>query len=327
MKMTTLRKIQMTGTSPVALLTPEVWLCGVQYGITAKLKAFVNSLEEVEEAHRALYVKELDKDGKETGRFKIDSDEVEDVKSLRNAVRRQEEELKRLKEQAERFRNVNPEEHERLRTEAANREAREAEIRREADDRVRELEESQRQALGRKDAEIKRIKDQRDTMFLENALLPAITAENGVPEFLMPALRGRARVTERDGKLSLEILDATGAKMFHEGKDAGPETLVAEFKNHKVYAGAFKGSGAGGSGSDQQGGGGGGGGGGKKVDEKTPNPFKKELWNKSKQAALINRDAKGRIMNDDAKEQAETLAKAAGFDSLDKAMAATRPIQ
>lgn len=292
-----------------------------------KLKAFVASLEEVDEPHRALYVEELDDKGAKTGRWKLDAEGVEDTKALRNALQRSSDETKRLKEQAERFKNVNPDEYHRLLNEAANREVRETQIQQEAEQRIREAEETHRRQLERKDGEISRLKSQRDTLFLDAQLLPAISAEKGTPEFLLPHLRSRVKVTEKDGQLKLEILNPEGARMLNkEGKEAAPSDLVLEYKEHKVFSRAFEGTGASGAGTEdgghrQTGTGNG------RGREDGANPFLKGSWNKTAQSALVQRDAKGNIQHDDNRERAERLARQAGFASLDAGMAALRPNQ
>lgn len=78
-----------------------------------------------------------------------------------------------------------------------------------------------------------------NTLMIDNAALDAITKERGIPELLMPIVKGRAKLNE--GKV--EVLTSEGKPMVDkEGNSVGLLGLVKELKENALYAGAFQGS-------------------------------------------------------------------------------------
>lgn len=67
------------------------------------LKAIVDSLDAIPEAHQALYVKMDD------GRFKLDAEGVEDVSGLKSALEKEREDRRKARQELEKFKNVDPE--------------------------------------------------------------------------------------------------------------------------------------------------------------------------------------------------------------------------
>lgn len=74
----------------------------------------------------------------------------------------------------------------------------------------------------------------------------AIAEAKGVPQLLLPHLKGRVKVVEEDGKFNLQILDAAGNPMVSDaaGTPATFKTLVESFKADPIFGRAFEGSGA-----------------------------------------------------------------------------------
>lgn len=91
-----------------------------------------------------------------------------------------------------------------------------------------------------------------DTMG-RSRLVEAIVAAEGSPELLAPAMaqRIRSRVDPTTNKVVIEVLDANGSPGIKDsqGTPMGMSDLVNEFKSNPVYAPAFKGSSAAGSGA------------------------------------------------------------------------------
>lgn len=273
------------------------------------LKAFVKNIEEVEEQFRGFYVEEVDDKGQKTGRWKLNAEGVEDVTALRSAHERQKRENQTLREQAERFKNINPEEYQRLQREAEQREAREEAIRREAEDRIREATDAHNRALEAVRAQLNAMTERYHALFLDQQLGPEIAEQKGDALLLMPHIRPRARVKDDKGMLRLEVLNAEGAPMLtKDGKSAAIKDLVTEFRESDRFGKLFEGTGNSGSGAGGREGKGGGNG--------EANPFAAQHWNKTEQIKLIKTDA----------EAAEAAAIKAGFKSLQQAQVASKPI-
>ena len=97
-----------------------------------------------------------------------------------------------------------------------------------------------------------------ETNLIESQAVAAIAAAKGVPELLLPHLRGRVKVLEQDGKFNLQILDAAGNPMVADasGTPATFKHLVDSFKADPIFGRAFEGSGASGPGGSGNPGGG-----------------------------------------------------------------------
>lgn len=250
-----------------------------------KLKAIIGSLDDVEEPFRPLYVPEM-KDGKETGRFILEADGIElseNVTGLKNALAAQKTANATLREQAEKLKDINPDEYNRLKREAEQREERERQVAEEASRRIEEAQLKFETDTRKKDERIKELTTRWHDLFIETQVTGAILERKGVPLLLLPHMKPRIRVKEKDGKLSLEILNGEGMPMLGDkGESAKPVDLVKEFEASDTFGRAFDGSG-------QAGAGGVGGRKGNGQDGKGRNPWAKESWNLTEQGR-INRD-------------------------------------
>ena len=89
------------------------------------------------------------------------------------------------------------------------------------------------------------------THVVQNEALKAITARNGNPALLMPLVQQHVKMIEKDGQFSARVMQADGVtpRVNADGQGVGVDVLVSEWEANPLYAGAFKASGAGGSGS------------------------------------------------------------------------------
>jgi hypothetical protein len=241
----------------------------------AGLNAIVENINDVEEAFRPLYVEEK-KDNKPTGRWVIavNGGELEDnVKGLKQALQSEKDEAKRLKTLADKFKGIDPEKYEQYQREAREAQEREERLRLEQESRERalreELDQKHQKVVNNLKREIEDLRGRWHSTYRDNLLVTALSTERGAPELLLTPLRERVRVEEKDGKLTLTVLDKQGEPAkTDKGEPLDLGTLVKEFAAHDVYGKAFEGSGAAGSGTNGSGRQGGGGGG------KSDNPWK-----------------------------------------------------
>lgn len=102
-----------------------------------------------------------------------------------------------------------------------------------------------------------------ENFMIESSAVSAIAAEKGVPELLMPHIRSRTKVIEKDGKFGLSVVDEKGEIRYDsKGEPMTISALVSEMKQNQVFGRAFDGTQQGGSGAPPKSGNGSGGGGG-----------------------------------------------------------------
>jgi len=167
---------------------------------------------------------------------------------------------------------------------------------------VEALKELHKQALEAKDNLIKerdeRIKELNANLHRyigDTRLTEAITAEGGVPEILLPHLRGRVKVDAQGEDFAVQVLGTDGKPLLNKSGDpASIRDLVAEFKANDVFSRVFASDVKAGSGSRSVPGGGNG---------TAKNPWKKETWNLTEQM----------IMKADAPEMANAMMAQAGI--------------
>jgi len=135
-----------------------------------------------------------------------------------------------------------------------------------------DLEASNRQAQGYKTALEQHLIDAQATA--------AIAEAKGVPQLLLPHVKGRVKVLEQDGKFSVQVLDAAGNPMVADaaGTPATFKHLIESFKADPVFGRAFEGNNA-------SGGGGNGGGGKPNTGQKT---MTRDAFNQLEPAAKMS---------------------------------------
>lgn len=108
-------------------------------------------------------------------------------------------------------------------------------------------------------ADIKKLTDREGTLtgelkriLIDNAALTALTAAKGNPALLTRVVTDRLRLTEKDGKFGVEVVDGNGNPRIKDAKGApmSVEDLVAELRADKTYAVAFESNVKGGGGSN-----------------------------------------------------------------------------
>ncbi|MER9652527.1 hypothetical protein NKJ26_03280 [Mesorhizobium sp. M0152] len=88
-------------------------------------------------------------------------------------------------------------------------------------------------------------------VLVDNAALTALSAHKGNPELLQRVVTDRLRLTEKDGKFGVEVIDANGNPRIKNAKGElmSVEDLVVEMRADKRYGVAFESNAKGGGGT------------------------------------------------------------------------------
>lgn len=219
----------------------------------AKLKLVIESLDDVEEAFRGLYV---EKDGK----FHLDADGIEDTSGLRSALakeRKRADDAEKQKKAWERS-GKTPEEIEALIAAQSEREQTEAEKKGEWDKLKAQMNTAHEAALKAKDDQISAMRRTLEKHLVDAQATAAIAAEKGVPDLLLPHVQRHVKVVEKDGEFVVQVVGADGGQRVKgDGSPLGIADLITEMKTNEIFGRAFEGSGQSGSGTPPGNGGGG----------------------------------------------------------------------
>lgn len=208
------------------------------------LKQTLDTLEGVPEALHPEYMKGED------GKFHLN---VEGLPEMATALKAANKEAAERRKALEALKGVDPEEYQRLKTEAEERAATDAAAKGQWDKLKEQMAEKHKADLLAKDTALGKYKAQLEKNLIDAQAVAAIAAEKGVPELLLPHVKGRVRVSEVDGEFRFEILDKNGSPMIADasGTPAGFADLVKSMKADPIYGRAFEGSGASGGGAHQ----------------------------------------------------------------------------
>lgn len=254
-----------------------------------KLKAFVAKLEDVAEAYRELYVEDTAPDGAK--RFKLDAEGLEDVSALKSTITGLRTDLRVAKakseplaalqegEDAEAVITAGRAELERQRTGAARDEVKNATTQMAAA-HTKELTKIQTKLDGS-------METLREVLIANEVRAAASDPEiNGNATLLLPHIEKMATVEEYEdpasGKPKFRAIVLNAERKMRVDKDGNPLTIrgvVAELREKPEYEGAYKGSGASGSGTPADGSG------GMPVSPRTPAPPKGQAAKDAKRRA------------------------------------------
>jgi hypothetical protein len=217
------------------------------------LKAIVDNLEDVEEAHRGFY---QEKNGKHFLAVEpVDGFGLEDVGGLKNTLGKEMTKRKELEKLSKKFEGLDPDK------------AREAiekyeefgnlDPRKEADKIAQaKVDAITKQMVEKHLGELKSREDRSsqltrkiETLLIDQVATAAVAEADGNVRLLLPIIRGRTRVVENDGEFSVEVMDEHGiTQVDGEGKPVKIAGLVASMKGSEEFGQAFRTSGAAGSG-------------------------------------------------------------------------------
>ena len=200
----------------------------------AKLKAVIDKLDDVAEQYRDLYTKR-----ESDGKFVLDADGVEDVSGLKAALETERSNQKKL---AAKFKDLDPDKYAAALKRIEDIERQEAE----AEKNWKALE---KQLLDRHAAELKGRDDANGVLrralerhLVDSVATSAIAGAKGVPELLLPHVKGFTKVVEQDGEFVVQVVDSKGNQRIGDNKGT-PMTiaqLVEEMKASPTYGRAFE---------------------------------------------------------------------------------------
>lgn len=121
------------------------------------------------------------------------------------------------------------------------------------DKQVEKLRAQMQEEVAKREQAAKAWQGRFESALLERELAEAIGAENGIPDLLMPLVRGQVRVVQDGDTFAAQVHDPDGSPRLVAGKPMTPRQLVASLKADEKFGGAFKASGASGSGSTSTG--------------------------------------------------------------------------
>ena len=113
-----------------------------------------------------------------------------------------------------------------------------------------QLLEGHKKAIETKDEEVKKMRSALESYLVDAAATEAIASEKGIPQLLLPHVKGTVKVVEEEGKYHVRILGADGSPRVNtKGEFLGIKDLVTEMKGNDVFGRAFDGTGTGGGGA------------------------------------------------------------------------------
>ena len=106
-----------------------------------------------------------------------------------------------------------------------------------------QLLEGQKKALEVKDSEIQKMRTALESYLIDASATEAIAAAKGIPQLLLPHVKGAVKVVEEEGKYHVRILGTDGSPRVNaKGEYLGIKDLVTEMKSNEIFGRAFEGS-------------------------------------------------------------------------------------
>jgi len=207
-----------------------------------KLLPSYDKLEAIPEAQREFYVEEA-------GVFVLDVDIRADprARGLHTALEKQQEKAKKLAEQLGKF---DPDRIAALEREHEENEQRKAAALGDFDKLKTQMVAKHTAEMDALNAKLGQLSSFATKMVGENAARQALENAGGIPDLLLPHALRAIKVVEQDGDFIAQVVDGKGTPRIATAK-GDPYTiqmLVEEMKTNDIYAPAFRGTGAAGSG-------------------------------------------------------------------------------
>jgi hypothetical protein len=218
-----------------------------------KLQAVVESIEDIDEHLRDLYVERSD------GKYALDAEGVEDVTGLKNTVRNLRRDLDRAKKRTPD--DFDPERWEEL--QALEEEFQKGKLndkqREEFDNLKRQLQDQHKKELAKYEDQLTQLRGALHKELVTSRATQALANAKGAVKLLLPHIERHATVVEQDGHFVPVVTDGDGHTRIGEGgNNMTFEELVAEMRSSSDFASAFEGTGSSGGGAVRSAAGGGG---------------------------------------------------------------------
>lgn len=237
------------------------------------LKLNVDSLEGIDENHRALYVADGDK-------FKLAVDGIEDTTVLKDTLRKERKRADDAEKQKKAWERSGktPEEIQELLEAHEARQLSESERKGEWEKLRTQMNDKHALDLKAKDETIGQMKKRLEAELIDAKAVSAIAAAKGSPDLLLPHVQRHVKV---DDDFNVVVVDGKGdPRVNGKGEPLSISDLIEEMKANETFGRAFEGSGHSGSGTRPNSGGGG-----------TPPgqvKSKADLKDRSKRAAFVD---------------------------------------
>lgn len=231
------------------------------------LKAIVEKLDDVNEAHRDVYREGTADEGLE-GKYVLAVEgaggyALENVEGLKSALGKERSTRERLERDVVKFKDLDPDkarqalaELEELKAIDPNKEADKI-----ANSKVEaakaQLLEKHKGELTAKEERIGHLSKTVESLLVDQVATTALAEAKGSVKLLLPHVRAHTRVKEMDGKFTVEVVDQEGNARIADAKGTpmAIKDLIAEMKASEEFGRAFDASGQSGSGMTPGGGG------------------------------------------------------------------------
>jgi len=218
-----------------------------------KLQAVVESLEDIDEHLRDLYVERSD------GKFALDAEGVEDVAGLKRSLQAARADAAKARKRVPQ--DFDPERWEEL--QSLEEEFQKGKLsdkqREEFDNLKRQLQEQHKKELAKYEGQVASLRDALHKELVTSRATQALANAKGAVKLLLPHIERHATVVEQDGHFVPVVVDGEGHTRIGEGGgNMTFEELVAEMRSSSDFASAFEGTGSSGGGAVRSAAGGGG---------------------------------------------------------------------
>ena len=117
------------------------------------------------------------------------------------------------------------------------------------DKQVEKLRAQMQEEIAKREKEATAWRGRFENALIEREIAEALAAEGGIPDLLLPMMRGQVRVVQDGDTFSAQVHDSDGSARLVAGKPMTARQLVQTLKADKKFGGAFLASGASGSGA------------------------------------------------------------------------------
>jgi hypothetical protein len=210
------------------------------------LKLTLDSLDGLDAALQPLYTKT------EEGKYRLDA---EGLDSIQAALKTANKEAADRRKALEGFKDVDPAEYQRLKSEAEERAVADASRKGEWDKLREQMAAKQTEKDTAHANREKSLLTALESHLIDAQATAAIASAKGIPQLLLPHVKSRVKVIEDNGTFKVQVLGQDGNPMIADaaGTPAGIAHLIESFKADPVFGRAFEGTGASGGGAQQGG--------------------------------------------------------------------------